>query len=71
MLNELLQYGKLTSIDTINAQNNDGITALIEATNRTSLGVVKTLLQQGAAVDMQNRFGDTALHWPSQKALCT
>jgi len=51
VLKELLQYGELTSVDTVNVQNNDGTTALIEATNRTSLEIVKTLLQQGAAVD--------------------
>lgn len=65
MINLLISYGKLTDTDTVNSANIEGKTALMLAANTTYPAVIEALLENGAMVNVQNKFGDTAMHWPA------
>ena len=45
----------------VNAKNNAGLTALILASNRGLMEIVKLLLENGANVNVVDNSGDTAL----------
>ena len=46
----------------VNIQNNDGVTALLNACNNNNLDMVKLLLDKGADPNIKNNFQSTALH---------
>ena len=47
----------------VNAKNNDGNIALISASNRRHLEIVKLLIKNGADVNAKDNDGMTALMW--------
>jgi ankyrin repeat protein len=62
-----LAQGLLEEGADVNARDNDGRTALMEACDAGFLDVVKLLLQKGAEVNAQDRYGWTALMEASYK----
>eukprot|EP00468_Gymnochlora_sp_CCMP2014_P013296 CAMPEP_0167760826 /NCGR_PEP_ID=MMETSP0110_2-20121227/11807_1 /TAXON_ID=629695 /ORGANISM="Gymnochlora sp., Strain CCMP2014" /LENGTH=219 /DNA_ID=CAMNT_0007647391 /DNA_START=46 /DNA_END=705 /DNA_ORIENTATION=- len=55
----------LPSVKNLDAKTSDGYTALIWATRRDRLNVVRMLVQRGATVDLPDNEGNTALIWAS------
>jgi ankyrin repeat protein len=46
----------------VDAQRAGGETALMTATTRGNIGIVKQLLEKGASTEAKNHWGNTALH---------
>jgi tetratricopeptide (TPR) repeat protein len=67
----LLDRGGLLDLSTIDAADTNGMTLLHHAVSAGSLPIVRMLLDRGAALDVRNRYGGTALEqaiWSAKHA---
>jgi hypothetical protein len=67
----LLDRGALLDLSTIDAADANGMTLLHHAVSAGSLRIVRMLLDRGAALDVRNRYGGTALEqaiWSAKHA---
>lgn len=53
----------------VNAQNDEGDSALHTAVWEGHVSIVQLLLKQGALINAQNENGETPLHWAAEKGL--
>ena len=65
MLSVLLERAARADTELVNARDGDGRTALVVASSSESQGAtdcMRELIRAGAALDLQNSHGNTALH---------